>query len=54
MLFLALAMFHAMDRRDTTFLHNNAFLAAIYTDRRYPVFLKYSQKAVALAHLAAL
>ena len=51
--FLALAMLHAMERRDTSLLSKAAFLAAIFVDPRYQVLLKYSQKIVAKAHLAA-
>ena len=51
---LALAILHAMERRETTLLSNAAFLAAIYADPRYQVLLKYSHKTVAQASLAAL
>ena len=51
---LPLGMLHAMESRETTLLSNAAFLAAIYVDLRYQVFLENSQKIVAQAHLAAL
>ena len=51
---MALAVLHAMERRETSLLPNAAFLAAIYVDPRYQVHLKYSQKTVAPPHLAAL
>ena len=43
-----------MERRETTLLFNTAFLAAIYAEPRYQGLLKYSQKTIAQAHLAAL
>ena len=42
-----------MESRETTFLFNAAFLAAIYIDSKCQLLFKYSQKTVAQAHLAA-
>ena len=47
---LALAMLHATGRRETTLISNAAFLAAIYVDPRYKIFLKYTLKTVVQAH----
>ena len=49
-----LAVFHTLERRETTLLPNAAFLAAIYVDPSYQVLLKYSQKTLAEAHWTAL
>ena len=49
-----LAVLHAMARKKATLLSITAFLAAIYVNPRYQVLLKYSQKTIAQAHLAAL
>ena len=51
---LALAMLHAMKRRETTLISIAAFLTAIRVNPKYQVLPKYSQKTVAQAHLAAL
>ena len=37
--FLALAMLHAMERRETILLFNAAFLSAIYIHPRYQALL---------------
>ena len=42
-----------MERRETTFLFNAAFLAVIYIDSKCQVLFKYFQKTVAQAHLTA-
>ena len=50
-------MLHATEGRKTNLLSNAAFLAfiyVIYVNTRYQILLKYSQKTVAQAHLAAL
>ena len=43
-----------MEKRETALPSNAAFIAAIYVDPRYQVFLKYPQQIIAQAHLTAL
>ena len=51
---MSLALLDAIKSREITLLRNATFLAAIYVDSRYQLLLKYSQKTVVPAYLAAL